>query len=84
MKLKEKLADEYYQNRPEGFGEPIYDFLAGFEKAREMAQRLFVDKAMIRPKSQDEPFTLNTIVVNGERFEFTLLEDFDRLGEEDL
>jgi hypothetical protein len=38
MKLKEKLARDYYNERPEGFGEPTNDFIAGFEKARELAQ----------------------------------------------
>lgn len=40
MKLKEKLANDYYQERPEGFGEPTNDFLAGFEKARLLAINL--------------------------------------------
>lgn len=37
MKLKEKLARDYYDERPEGFGEPTSDFIAGFEKAQELA-----------------------------------------------
>lgn len=39
MKLKEKLANDYYQLRPEGFATPTYDFLAGFEMAKEMCAR---------------------------------------------
>lgn len=35
MTLKEKLAKQYYIERPDGFGEPTNDFIAGFEKARE-------------------------------------------------
>lgn len=37
MRLVEWLADEYYQTRPEGFGNPCSDFEAGFNKAIELA-----------------------------------------------
>jgi len=37
MKLKEKLALEYYKKRIKVGLSPIDDFIAGFEKAREMA-----------------------------------------------
>lgn len=40
MKLIEKLADQYYQERPEGFADPREDFMTGFRKAREMAVAL--------------------------------------------
>jgi hypothetical protein len=36
VKLKEKLARDYYQERPVGFGEPTSDFLAGFEAAKRL------------------------------------------------
>lgn len=36
MKLIEKLSDKYYQDRPQGFGDPRADYEAGFRKAREM------------------------------------------------
>lgn len=41
MKLIEKLADDYYQDRPEGFGDPREDFMAGFRKACEFAAAQF-------------------------------------------
>lgn len=37
MKLIEKLVKDYYQDRPEGFGNPTDDFIAGFRKCQDLA-----------------------------------------------
>lgn len=35
-----KAADKYYEDRPEGFGEPRADFIAGAKFAAQPVQRL--------------------------------------------
>lgn len=87
MKLKEKLAVTYLASQESWGGlckKEMEIHIAGFEKAREMAQKRFVDKIMVRPKDKRDPFTLNTVIVNGDHFEFTILEDFQNLGEEEV
>lgn len=46
MKLIEKKANDYYQERPQGFGTPTEDFMAGFRAARELAALEWDKRAM--------------------------------------
>jgi hypothetical protein len=90
MKLKEKLARDYSMNQKncmDGFvpmGHTGDAFLAGFEAARAMAQSHFIDNVMVSPLAEFPPPDLNWVSVNGEHFKFTLLDDFNRMGEQEV
>lgn len=89
MTLKEKMAIEAskrwaYDTQSVEQRSFKVGYLEGFEAARGLSQTRFVSKAMVRPKHSEEPDTSNTVVVNGERFEFTMLEDFKSLGEQEV
>ena len=86
MKLKHKLANDYAL--PVGTGRFKIEkealergFLSGFEKAREMAYDRFQKKTMMRPKDKSEGFGMNTVIMNGEWFEFTVEDDFRKSNE---
>ncbi len=90
MKLKEKLAIDIIAKHSVENPSWVMDVsvlplvIRGFEKARELVQERFINNATVRPKHRDESDTINTVIVNGDRFEFTILEDFKTLGEEDV
>lgn len=71
MKLLEKLAKDYYQERPDGFGDPREDFMAGFLAAREMAAKFILENGC----GDDDPYVCMCSAI---------AEDVEKLGENEV